>query len=688
MAELLLDILSEEIPARMQGRAAEDLKRLVCDGLGKAGLEFAKAEAFATPRRLALVVEGLPLRTPDLKEEKKGPRVGSPDQAIAGFLKGAGLASLDGCEKRIVGKAEFWFAVVDKKGAATSDILPSVIVEAIKALPWPKSMRAGNQRFAWVRPMQGIVALLDGTTLGGEFDLGGDKIVFGDTTVGHRFIAPAAFAVSGFADYRAKLEKAFVILDAAARRAKILADAQAACAKLGVKLRDDPGLLDEVAGLVEWPVVLAGAIDEKFMDVPAEVLVTSMRAHQKYFATLNADGSLGRHFIVVANMLAEDGGALIVAGNERVLRARLSDAKFFWDQDRKTTLEARVPALASRVFHAKLGTMLQKVERLENLSAFVAGKIGADVGAAMRAARLAKADLSSGMVGEFPELQGIMGRYYARHDGESETVANAIRAHYQPLGPSDACPAEPVSVAVALAEKIDTLAGFWSIDEKPTGSKDPFALRRSALGVIRLVLENGLRLALAPVFEAALAANRGASSLGGDLLAFFADRLKVSLKEKGVRHDLIDAVFALGGEDDLVRLLARVEALGAFLASDDGANLLVAARRASNIAGIEAKKDGVAYDAAVDPALLAQGEEKDLFARLSHVEEAVRKAVEVEDFAAAMRALASLRAPLDAFFEHVTVNADDADLRANRLKLLSQIRRTTMRGADFARLEG
>ncbi len=688
MAELLLEILSEEIPARMQGRAAEDLKRLVCEGLGKAGLEFSKAEAFVTPRRLALVVEGLPLRTPDLKEEKKGPRVGSPDQAIAGFLKGAGVASLDACEKRVVGKAEFWFAVVDKKGAATSEILPGVIVDAIKALPWPKSMRAGTQRFAWVRPMHSIVALLDGQTLAGEFDLGGDKIAFGNSTVGHRFLAPAAFAVSGFADYVGKLEKAFVILDAVARRAKILADASAAAAKLGVKLRDDPGLLDEVAGLVEWPVVLAGAIDEKFMDVPAEVLVTSMRAHQKYFATLNADGSLGRHFVVVANMVAEDGGELIVAGNERVLRARLSDAKFFWDQDRKTKLEARIPALASRVFHAKLGTMLQKVERLEKLSAFVAGKIGADVSAATHAAHLAKADLSSGMVGEFPELQGIMGRYYARHDGESELVANAIRAHYQPLGPGDACPAEPISVAVALAEKIDTLAGFWSIDEKPTGSKDPFALRRSALGAIRLVLENGLRLPLVPVFEAALAANRGAASLGGELLAFFADRLKVSLKEKGVRHDLIDAVFALGGEDDLVRLLARVEALGAFLASDDGANLLIAARRASNIAGIEAKKDGASYDAPVDAGLLAQAEEKDLFARLSDVETAVRKAVEAEDFAAAMRALASLRSPLDAFFAQVTVNADDAALRANRLKLLSQIRRTTMLVADFARIEG
>jgi glycyl-tRNA synthetase beta chain len=703
MAELLLEILSEEIPARMQGRAAEDLKRLVCEGLGKAGLEFSKAEAFVTPRRLALVVEGLPLRTPDLKEEKKGPRVGSPDQAIAGFLKGAGLASLDLCEKRMVGKAEFWFAVVDKKGAATAEILPGVIVDAIKVLPWPKSMRWGAHKISWVRPIHSIIALFEGVVVEGAIDFGSPDfrvqkldatfpgshpVTFTDCTEGHRFLAPAAFAVSGFTDYRVKLEKAFVMLDPAARRGKILADAKAACAKLGVTLRDDPGLLDEVTGLVEWPVVLTGAIDEKFMDVPAEVLVTSMRAHQKYFATLNADGSLARHFIVVANMVANDGGALIVAGNERVLRARLSDAKFFWDQDRKTKLEARVPALASRVFHAKLGTMLQKVERLEKLSVFIASKIGADVAAAARAARLAKADLSSGMVGEFPELQGVMGRYYARHDGESEIVANAIRAHYQPLGPGDLCPSEPVAVAVALAEKIDTLAGFWSIDEKPTGSKDPFALRRAALGVIRLVLENGLRMELLPVFAAALAAFGGAEKLAADLLAFFADRLKVSLKEKGVRHDLIDAVFALGGEDDLVRLLARVEALGAFLASDDGANLLAAARRASNIVGIESKKDGDAFDGAVDAAAFALAEESTLFARLSAVETNVKGCVAKEDYAGAMGALASLRAPLDAFFDKVTVNADDAALRANRLKLLSQIRRTTMLVADFARIEG
>jgi glycyl-tRNA synthetase beta chain len=690
MSELLLEILSEEIPARMQARAADDLKRLVTEKLTAAGLAFTGARAFVTPRRLALVVDGLPERQPDLKEEKKGPRVGSPDQAIQGFLKGAGLSSLDACEKRVVGKAEFWFAVVERKGSATRDVLPGVIVEAIKTLPWPKSMRAGVARFAWVRPMQGIVALFAGKALDGAFDLGGASIAFGDSTVGHRFMVPARFAVSGFADYAAKLKAAKVLLDPAERRAKILADATAAAAKLGVKLRDDPGLLDEVTGLVEWPVVYAGAIDEKFMDVPAEVLVTSMRAHQKYFATLNADGSLARHFVVVANMETADGGKLVVAGNERVLRARLSDAKFFWDQDRKVRLEARLPSLVQRVFHAKLGTMADKVARLEALAEIIAPSAGASIADAVRAAKLAKADLSSGMVGEFPELQGVMGRYYARHDGESGAVAAAIRAHYQPLGPNDECPSAPVSVAVALAEKIDTLAGFWKIDEKPTGSKDPFALRRAALGAIRLVVENRLRVKLLPVFAKALSFHGSdkEAALSADLLAFFADRLKVTLKEKGVRHDLIDAVFALGGEDDLVRLLARVDALAAFLKTDDGSNLLIAARRASNILAIETKKDGQGYDDAVAPDLLAQPEEKALAERLSVVEAAAGAALAKEDFGAAMAALASLRAPVDAFFDKVTVNAEDRGLRANRLKLLSQIRRTLSQVADFARIEG
>lgn len=693
MAELLLELLSEEIPARMQARAAEDLKRLATERLAAAGLAFTKAESYVTPRRLALVVDGLPARTPDLKEEKKGPRVGSPDQAIQGFLKGAGLASLDACEKRMVGKAEFWFAVVEKKGQATGDLLPGLIVETIKALGWPKSMRWGANRFAYVRPLQGVLALFDGKTLAGSLDLGGSALAFGDSTVGHRFLAPARFAVTGFADYVTKLRAAKVILDQAERRTKILADATARAASVGLELRDDPGLLDEVTGLVEWPVVLTGQIDPQFMDVPQEALIGSMRAHQKYFAMLFTDGKLARNFAVVANMEIEDEGRTIVAGNERVLRARLSDAKFFWDQDRKTTLEARLPALEQRVFHAKLGTVAAKVERLEKLSGFLAVKLGADPVKATRGAKLAKADLSAGMVGEFPELQGIMGRYYALHDGETAEVADAIRAHYQPLGPSDACPSAPVSVAVALAEKIDTLAGFWSIDEKPTGSKDPFALRRAALGIIRLVVENRARLNLHPVFAASLLGygtilRERVETLAVDLLAFFADRLKVALKEKGVRHDLIDAVFALGGEDDLVRLLARVDALGAFLKGQDGANLLIGYRRAANIVAIETKKDGKAPDGRIDPASFTQAEEEALFARLGAVKTDLDRALAAEDFAAAMAALATLRAPVDAFFEKVTVNAEDRALRANRLNLLSAIGAAPARVADFSKIEG
>lgn len=693
MAELLLELLSEEIPARMQARAAEDLKRLATERLTAAGLAFTKAESYVTPRRLALVVDGLPARTPDLKEEKKGPRVGSPDQAIQGFLKGAGLSSLDQCEKRMVGKAEFWFAVVEKKGQATSDLLPGLIVETIKAFGWPKSMRWGANRFAYVRPLQSVLALFDSKALAGALDLGGSVLTFGDTTVGHRFMAPARFPVTGFADYAAKLRAAKVILDPAERRAKILTDATARAASVGLELRDDPGLLDEVTGLVEWPVVLTGQIDPQFMDVPQEALIGSMRAHQKYFAMLFTDGKLARNFAVVANMETEDEGRTIVAGNERVLRARLSDAKFFWDQDRKAKLEARLPALEQRVFHAKLGTVAAKVERLEKLSGFLAVKLGADPAKATRAAKLAKADLSAGMVGEFPELQGIMGRYYALHDGESADVADAIRAHYQPLGPSDACPSAPISVAVALAEKIDTLAGFWSIDEKPTGSKDPFALRRAALGVIRLIVENRVRLNLHPVFAASLLGygtilRERVETLAVDLLAFFADRLKVALKEKGVRHDLIDAVFALGGEDDLVRLLARVDALSEFLAGQDGANLLTGYRRAANIVAIETKKDGQAPDGRIDPALFKQAEEEALFARLGAVKTALDTALAAEDFAAAMAALATLRAPVDAFFEKVTVNAEDRGLRANRLNLLSAIGAAPARIADFTKIEG
>jgi glycyl-tRNA synthetase beta chain len=693
MAELLLELLSEEIPARMQARAAEDLKRLVTDKLKEAGLSFARADAYATPRRLALVVDGLPARQPDQTEERKGPRVGAPEQAISGFLKSAGLASLDQCEKRIVGKAEFWFAVTERKGQGTAAVLPALLTEAIAALPWPKSMRWATFRRAWVRPLQRIVCLLDGKPVTGELDLGGEEVAFGDRTVGHRFRAPDPFSVTSFADFQTKLRERFVILDPAERRETIRRDAEKLAATEGLRVRDDGGLLDEVTGLVEWPVAMIGSIDAAFMDVPPEVLIVSMRTHQRYFALETSDGKLAPRFVVVANTPGDDGGKAIVAGNERVLRARLSDAKFFWEQDRKTPLADRVPALKARIFHAKLGSVADKVERMQALAVELAHYIpGADVDRARSAALLAKADLASGMVGEFPELQGVMGRYYALAEGEKPEVADAIKEHYAPLGPNDKCPTAPTSVAVALADKLDTLVGFFAIDEKPTGSKDPYALRRAALGVIRIILENGLRLplraAVAHSFAAGIARRDQQARVETELLAFFADRLKVALREQGVRHDLIDAVFALGGEDDLVRLVARVRALEAFLKSEDGANLLTAYRRASNIVAIEEKKDGATYDGAVDEGALAAPEETGLARTLAASRPETESALKREDFAAAMRELAGTRGTIDAFFDRVTVNAPEAKLRANRLRLLSEIRRTLGRVADFSKIEG
>ncbi|MEK9725999.1 MAG: glycine--tRNA ligase subunit beta, partial [Rhodospirillaceae bacterium] len=552
-------------------------------------------------------------------------------------------------------------------------------------LPWPKSMRWATHEPPWVRPIHSMVALFDGAPVPLAFG----PVAAGTATRGHRFLAPAPFAVSGFHDYKDKLAGAHVMLDPADRRELIASEATRLAKAEGLTLKDDPGLLDEVTGLVEWPVVYMGTIDDEFMDVPPEVLITSMRSHQKYFSCLDAEGQLANRFVVVANTVTSDNGAQVVAGNERVLRARLSDAKFFWDQDRKTSLAAKAPALKDRVFHAKLGTVDEKVDRMQALAVDIAGHVpGADKDRVRSAARLAKADLSSGMVGEFPDLQGVMGRYYARFDGESDEVAKAIAEHYAPQGPNDACPTAPVSVAVALADKIDSLVGFFAIDEKPTGSKDPFALRRAALGVIRLILENKLRLALLPTFATARNLLEVDADPAGYLLAFFADRLKVHLREKGVKHDHVDAVFALGGEDDLVRLLARVEALGAFLGSDDGGNLLTAYRRAANILRIEEKKDGRAYDGAPDAALFAQAEETALHTGLETAGPAVADAVAAEDFAGAMAAVAALRQPVDAFFDAVTVNADDPALRENRLKLLNGIRAALEGVADFSKIEG
>nr|WP_186464810.1 glycine--tRNA ligase subunit beta [Azospirillum brasilense] len=769
MPELLIEFFSEEIPARMQARAADDLKRLVTEKLAANGLTFASAEAHSTPRRLALVIDGLPERTADVREEKKGPRVGSPEQAVAGFLKSAGLTSLDQCEQRDLsssgGKGVFYFAVAEKKGRATAEVLAEIIPAVMGDFPWPKSMRWGTGTVRWVRPLHSIIALFGGAVLEGSFDLGGaqGKLVFGNSTRGHRFLSPDAFTVENFVDYKAKLRAAHVVLDRAERKAKIKADAEALAAREGLTLSPDDGLLEEVAGLVEWPVALVGTIDEKFMDVPSEVLITSMRTHQKYFALLDKAGKMAPRFVVVANTVTADGGKAIVAGNERVLRARLSDAKFFWDQDRKTKLEDRVSKLGAITFHAKLGTVAEKVTRVQVLAAEIARAIGADADAATRAALLSKADLVTEVVGEFPEVQGIMGRYYALGEGENPAVAEAIAEHYKPLGPSDSCPTAPVSVAVALADKLDTLVGFFAIDEKPTGSKDPYALRRAALGIIRLILENGLRLSLQEIVCAAwngyleqalsesrvyahcpqesekyyeqiigktiddLNEDRKIRSISGaisiiyapgnaqevwkgidledkkdwtvaqfrqrgdvqfDLMAFFADRLKVTLRDQGVRHDLVDAVFALGGEDDLVRLLARVKALQTFVGSEEGANLLAAYKRASNIVRIEEKKDGKAYDQPVDPALLTLAEEKDLYGALSGAGETARPLLAKEDFTGTMAALARLRGPVDAFFDKVTVNAEQADLRANRLRLLSQIRATLNAVADFSRIEG
>jgi glycyl-tRNA synthetase beta chain len=492
MPELLLELLSEEIPARMQARAAQDLERLVGERLKGAGLAFTRSQAYVTPRRLALVVEGLPKRQPDAVEEKKGPRLDAPEAAIQGFLRANNLASIDAAEVRETDKGRFYFAVTQIKGQAAAKVLPGVIGAAVQALSWPKSMRWGAGRFAWVRPLHGVLALFDGRKLEGALELGdGAALAFGAATLGHRFLAPRRFRVADFADYRAKLKAAKVMLDPAERRATILKQAKRKAARAKLRLPDDPALLDEVTGLVEWPVVLLGRIEEQFMDLPPEVLTTAMRSHQKYLALVDAAGKPANRFLMVANMESADKGKAIAAGNERVLRARLADARFFWDQDRKQPLAARAPQLGEIVFHAKLGSLDEKIDRVQALAVEIAEHVpGADKDRVRSAARLAKADLVTGMVGEFPELQGVMGRYYALHDGEHAEVAQAIAEHYSPLGPNDACPSAPVSVALALADKVDSLVGFFAIGEKPTGSRDPFAGRRAALGVIRLIVEN------------------------------------------------------------------------------------------------------------------------------------------------------------------------------------------------------
>jgi glycyl-tRNA synthetase beta chain len=715
MPDLLLEFFSEEIPARMQPRAADDLKKLVTDALVEAGLVYEGAKAFATPRRLALSVHGLPVRSPDTKEERKGPKVGAPEQAIAGFVKAAGLKSINDAKVQADKKGDFYLAVIEKPGRPAIEVISDIVPKVVRGFPWPKSMRWGEASakegaLNWVRPLHSIIATFGPETEDPEIvPIAVDGVASGNTTHGHRFMAPAQITVKRFDDYVSKLEAAKVVLDPARRKEMILTDARNLAFAQGYELVEDEGLLTEVAGLTEWPVPLMGSFDKAFLAIPDEVIRATIRINQKCFVLRDsATGKLVNKFILVANEEAADGGAKIVAGNERVIRARLSDAKFFYDTDLKTRLEARLPKFDNIVFHEKLGTQAERIARIERLAAELAPLVGADVEKATRAARLAKADLLTEVVGEFPEVQGLMGRYYAEAQGEDEAVAHAIEDHYKPQGPGDLVPSDPVSIAVALADKIDILVGFWAIDEKPTGSKDPYALRRAALGVIRIILDNQLRLSLAQVanMHSGVMAGlvpaihdleekdvdarhkAGHDGIAKDLLSFFADRLKVQLREQGARHDLVDAVLALGGQDDLLLIVRRVEALGKFLETDDGKNLLAGFKRAANILRIEEKKDGKAYDGAPDAALYQQAEEKVLAAAVESAGKDAAKAVAAEDFAGAMSAMAKLRPAVDAFFDKVTVNADDKSVRANRLRLLNQIRAATRAVADFSRIEG
>ena len=684
MAELLLELFSEEIPARMQMRAAEDLARMLGDGLKDAGLSFDTVRSFATPRRLAVVVDGLPARSPDVSEEKKGPRVGAPDAAVQGFLKSAGLKSLVQAEIRPDKKGDFYLTLIERPGRATPEVVAEIVPEIVRNFPWAKSMRWGSGRLRWVRPLHSILCIFGGKVVPFEID----GIKSGKETRGHRFMAPKPFAVRNFDDYAKRLRDAYVILDGREREAIILKGAQKLAAKQELVLVEDMALLAENAGLTEWPVALMGSFDESFLEVPGEVLATSMKAHQKCFS-LRRGEHLANRFILVANLEAKDRGKAVVAGNERVIAARLSDAKFFFDHDRKVMLEERVPKLREIVFHEKLGTQYERVQRVRVLAREIAKLVRADPDLAERAAILAKADLTSDMVGEFPELQGVMGRYYALDQEEDEAVADAIGTHYKPVGPSDDVPREKVAVAVALADKLDMLVGFWTIDEKPTGSKDPYALRRAALGVIRIVLESDLRLPLNDVTRAALMKWKNipaGAETQQSLLAFFADRLKVHLRDQGARHDLVDAVLSLGG-DDLLMIVRRVEALGSFLDTEDGEHLLTGTKRAINILRIEEKKASCSYDQPPDASLLKQPEEKALAKTVDEVERAAAAAVANEDFEAAMAAMAKLRPPVDAFFDIVTVNTDDPRLRENRLRLLNRIRATTLTVADFSKIE-
>ena len=689
MADLFLEIFCEEIPARMQAKAERDLAEALENGLKAAGLNPQTVQAMSGPRRLAVACAGVPAASDDVSEERKGPKVGAPDQAVQGFLRGAGLSSIDEADIRSdPKKGDFYVARRTIPGRATPDVVAELVPEIMHGFHWPKSMRTGRGEMRWVRPLQRIVCLFDGAVVPFEID----GIASADLTEGHRVHGRGPHRISGLDDYVETLSGAgHVMLTRDARRSRIAADAQAVCVAQGLELVEDKGLLEELVGLAEWPVVILGEMDPAFLELPSEVIQLSMRTHQKYFAVRDPKtGKLAPNFVVVANIDPADGGAAIAAGNRKVLSARLDDGRFFWENDKKTGLEAMAPKLAKIDFKKELGTIADKVERVAALARELAPKVGADPDLAERAARLAKADLTSEMVYEFPELQGVMGRYYALEAGEDVRVADAIRDHYKPQGPSDGVPSEPVSIAVALADKLDTLVGFWAIDEKPTGSKDPFALRRAALGVVRIVLENEVRL---PIRSATQLANFQVGDAFADvneLAAFFADRLKQYLRDQGQRHDLIDAVFALG-EDDLVLITKRVAALDAFLGSEDGANLLAGYKRAANILRAEEKKDKARFAGAVDANLLEAKAETALFKAVATSAEAAAAALEKEDFAAAMSALADLRAPVDAFFDgpdSVMVNAEDKAVRENRLNLLNQMREAIATVADFSKIEG
>ncbi|MBI1235902.1 MAG: glycine--tRNA ligase subunit beta [Alphaproteobacteria bacterium] len=789
MPQLLLEFFSEEIPARMQPRAEADLERLLSAALKEAGLGWETFSTFAGPRRLGCVIEGLPAETEAVREERKGPRTDAPEKALDGFMRGAGIASLDQCETRQDKKGEFYVAIIDKPGVKTADVIASAVPDMVRNFPWPKSMKFGEGTKAqrWVRPLQRIVCVFGGEVVPVEVF----GLTAGNVTEGHRMHGPGPFTVTDFADYTAQLEgEGHVLIHRAAREKLILEGAKKVCAEAGLELIEDAGLLTEVAGLAEHPVPLLGQMDPDFLDLPPEVIQLSMKTHQKYFAVRDPKtGELAPNFVVVANQEAPDGGVAIAAGNARVLSARLSDARHFWDNDRKTPLSEMVASLDKVTFHQKLGSVADKVERVAALARELAPAVGADPDLAERAARFSKADLVSEMVYEFPELQGVMGRYYVMEqwrnppsgpsrpaarapqdevdgdnkvphpevrpegaskgegltnlsESEAQQIADAIRDHYKPQGPSDAVPAAPVSAAVALADKLDTLVGFWAIDEKPTGSKDPFALRRAALGVIRILLEGQFRLRLRPIgyqsifdlgwwryfratgletskikesfdykfadsakqalideaiqsqselagFEDAIDTIAYAQEKALDLLAFFADRLKVHLKDEGISHDVIDAVFALG-DDDLVRVTNRARALQGFLDTEDGKALLAGYKRAANILRAEEKTDGEgAFEGELDSDYApAEAEEKALIAALESVRPAAAKAVGAEDFEGAMAALSQMRAPVDAFFDKVTVNDKDGMLRRNRLRLLAMIRKAAHTVADFGRIEG